>query len=187
MLLRERVYGFQNRVYMTKFGIWTRDMLVPRHMNICAVICGPEGKILHLGHNIVTNEGDLHYAELMAAEAVSDVFTTHEMASAGTPGKTANRSNVTVIGSTQKLNTGGYPKTNDGDADNTGAGTDIVSHLGSYAKADFNAASISHGIITNPTPGASEVCLTVYAFAAPFGKTADDTLKVFVNHEALGV
>jgi len=187
MLLRERVYGFQDRVYKSAHGIWTRDLIVPKHMNIMAVLGTPRGKFLHLGHNIVTNDGDLFYAQEMAAEATTQTFTTHELASAGTPGKTANRSNVTVIGSTQKLETAGYPKTNDGDADNTGAGVDIVSHLASYAKADFNAASITHGIITNPTPGASEVCLTVYAFAAGFGKTADDTLKVFVNHEALGV
>ncbi len=187
MLLRERVYGFRNRVYKTRHGIWTQDGIVPIHMNILAVIENLEGKSLYPGHNIVTNDGDLHYAERMANESVTNVFTTHELASAGTPGKTANRSNVTVIGSTQKVQASGYPKTNDGDADNTGAGTDIVSNLGSYAKADFNAASITHGIITNPTPAASEVCLTVYAFAAGFGKTADDTLKVFVNHEALGV
>ena len=35
--------------------------------------------------------------------------------------------------------------------------------------------------------GASEPLLTGYAFAAGFAKTADDTLKVFVNHEFNGV
>lgn len=187
MLIRKRVPRFANRVWKTAHGIWTPDFVVPKHRNVLAVLCGPEDKLLFLGSNIVTNDGDLHYAQRMANEAVTNAFGTHEMCSAGTPGKASNRSNFTVIGSTQKVNASGYPKTNDADADNTGAGTDIVTHLASYAKADFSAASITHGIITNATPGASEVLLTGYAFAAAFEKTANDTLKVFVNHEALGV
>jgi hypothetical protein len=63
---------------------------------------------------------------------------------------------------------------------------DIVTFLASYAKADFNHAAISHGIITNATPGVAEPLLTGYAFAAAFAKTADDTLKVFVNHDFTG-
>jgi hypothetical protein len=61
-----------------------------------------------------------------------------------------------------------------------------VTFLASYAKADFNHSAISHGIITNASPGASEPILTGYAFAASFEKTADDTLKVFVNHQMAG-
>lgn len=187
MLIRERVPGFANRVWKTAFGIWTPDGVVEKHRNILAIVEGPEGKILHLGSNIVTNAGDIHYAERMAAETPTNDFDVHELCSAGTPGKTANRSNFTVIGSTQKANEAGYPTTDDGDADNTGSGADIVSHLASYTKADFNATGITHGIITVSGPGASEPILTGYAFSSSFDKTANDTLKVFVNHEALGV
>ncbi|MHC4997337.1 MAG: hypothetical protein ACYTGQ_20100 [Planctomycetota bacterium] len=118
---------------------------------------------------------------------MTNVFGIHELASAGTPGKAADRSGFTVIASTQKAHAATYPKTNDGDADNTGAGVDVVTWLASYTKGDFNHGAITHGIITNATPGATEPILTGYAFAASFAKTADDTLKVFVNHTMNGV
>ena len=187
MLLRERAHEFANRVYKTKGGIWALGMVVPKHRNVLAVLNGQEGKRLIPASNIVTNDGDTYYAQEMAGEATTNTFNTHELGSAGTPGKAANRSSFTAIGSTQKTNEAGYPQTDDSDTDNTGSGVDIVTHLASYTKGDFNSTGISHGWITNPTPGASEVLLTGYAFAASFDKTADDTLKVFVNHEALGV
>lgn len=190
MLLKTRVYGFQNKVYKTKSGIWALGLVVPKHRNVLAILRQgdrPDGLLIP-GSNIVTNDGDTYYAQRMAAETPTNTFTLHELQTAGTPGKAANRSNFTAaVAGTQKTNSAGYPKTNDADSDNTGAGVDICTHLAEYTKADFNDTGLSHGIITNPTPGASEVILTGYAFAASFDKTADDTLKVFVNHEALGV
>ncbi len=189
ILHRRSVPGFMNRVYESANALIFPDLdfIVPKHRNILAVLCRPDGKILIPGSNIVTNDGDLFYAQLMAGEATTNTFTTHELGSAGTPGKTAIRSGFTAIASTQKVQAATYPKTNDADADNTGAGTDIRTTLASYAKADFNDPAITHGWVTNPAPAAGEVLLTGYAFAASFGKTANDTLKVFVNHEALGV
>lgn len=191
MLFKTRVHQYANRVYKTKGGIWAMGLVVPKHNNVLAVLRqgdDPMG-ILIPGANIVTDDGDTFYAQSMAdgGESPVQTFTTHELGTAGTPGKAANRSNFTQIGSTQKLNSAGYAKTNDGDSDNTGSGVDINTHLASYAKADFNDTAITHGWITNPTPGASEVLLTGYAFSGSFPKTANDTLKVFVNHEALGV
>lgn len=189
MLLRERISGFHGKVYRTAAGLWAYSAVVPRHQNILGVLRQGDDPQAHLilGSNIVTNAGDIYYATRMANGSPTNTFNTHELASAGTPGKANNRSDVTAIGSTQKTNSATYPKVNDGDSDNTGAGVDICTHLAEYTKGDFNATSITHGIITNPTPGASEACLTIYAFSAGFAKTADDTLKVFVNHEALGV
>jgi len=189
MLIRSQVHGFKNKILKSAnsliFPQW--DLVLPKHRNILAVLRSPDGASMVPASNIVTDAGDLFYAQLMAAEATTNTFTTHELGSAGTPGKAANRSGFTPIASTQKVQAATYPKTNDGDADNTGAGTDIRTTLASYAKGDFTAASITHGWVTNPTPGASEALLTGYAFAATFAKTANDTLKVFVNHEALGV
>lgn len=189
MLIRSQVDGFKNKVLQTARSIIfpEHDIIIPKHRNILAVLGRPDGRLLIPASNIVTDAGDLFYAQLMAGEATTNSFTTHELGSAGTPAKGANRSAFTPIASTQKLQAATYPKTNDGDADNTGAGTDIRTTLASYAKGDFTAASITHGWVTNPTPGASEPLLTGYAFAAGFGKTSNDTLKVFVNHEALGV
>jgi hypothetical protein len=187
MLIKTRLSEFVNRVYRTSHGLIQNGVWVPRHRNVCAVLLTPRGPELHLASNIVTDAGDVYYAQRGAAESPTNAFGIHELASAGTPAKGANRSAFTMIGSTAKAHAATYPQTDDGDTDNTGAGADVVTYLGSYAKADFNHAAISHGIITNTSPGASEPILTGYAFAAPFAKTADDTLKVFVNHTANGV
>jgi len=187
--IQTRDHRFRNLVTVTQFAINALGLSVPKHQNVLAVVRQGDdpSPILVPGSNIVTNDGDLHYAERGAAETPTNAFGVHEMASAGTPGKGNNRSNFTTIASTEKVHTATYPKTNDGDADNTGAGTDIVTWLVSYTKVDFNHSAITHGIITNATPGASEVLLTGYAFAASFEKTANDTLKVFVNHTMNGV
>lgn len=194
MLIKKALTGFVNKVYVTAHGIHIPlfDLFVPKHMNVLCIFEGPSygGKLLVPAHNIVSDDGDVYYAELGAAEAVSNDFKAgiFELQSAGTPGKAANRSTFTAIASTQKTIDATYPQTNDGDADNTGAGIDIVSYRVSYTKTDFNASGITHGIITNPTPGASEPILTGFALPdAPFQKTANDTLKVFVNHTMNGV
>lgn len=189
MLIKERMHRFSNKVFRTAGALWLadQDLVIPRSQNVIAVLVGPQGRFLFGACNIVTDAGDLHYAQRAVAEALTNAFGIGELASAGTPGKTANRSGFTLIGSTQKAHASTYPKRNDADADNTGAGVDVVTFLQSYTKADFNAASITHGIITNATPGASEPILTGYAFAAAFAKTADDTLKVFQNHTMNGV
>lgn len=187
MLIRSRVKGFMNKVYETQFGLSAGGVMVPRHQNVLAVLVRPDGRWLMPASNIVTDAGDLYYAQLGASESPTNAFGVHELASAGTPAKGADRSAFTMIGSTEKAHTATYPKTNDGDADNTGAGTDIVTYLATYAKGDFSATGITHGIITNATPGASEPILTGYAFAASFDKTSNDTLKVFVNHQMNGV
>jgi hypothetical protein len=188
MLIRISVPGFAHRVYRTAGALIVPmfDAFLPRHRNVLAVLDRPRGRFLIPAGNIVTDAGDVYYAQRGAAESPTNAFGVAELASAGTPAKGADRSAFTMIGSTEKAHTATYPKTNDGDADNTGAGVDIVSFLVSYTKTDFTAASITHGIITNVTPGASEPILTGYAFAAAFEKTADDTLKVFVNHTFTG-
>ena len=76
---------------------------------------------------------------------------------------------------------------NDGDSDNTGAGTDIITYKVSYTTAEANLADITDGILTNPSPGASEPVITHFEFTASFTKTSADTLKVFINHRMNGV
>ena len=189
MLIRKQVSGFKNKILQTAHALIfpEHDLIIPKHKNILALLEGDKGRFLIPASNIVTDAGDLFYAQLMAGEVTTNAFTTHELGSAGTPAKTADRSAFTPIASTEKLQATGYPTTSDTDADNTGAGVDIRTTLASYAKGDFTDAAITHGWVTNPTPGASEPLLTGYAFAASFGKTSNDTLKVFVNHEALGI
>lgn len=188
-LIRVSHPGFVNRVLVSAAGIFVPlfDALVPRHRNVLAVLGTPDGKLLIPASNLVGDAGDVFYAQKGAGAATTNAFGVHELASA-TSGivKGSHRGAFTVIGSTQKAHTSTYPKVSDADADNTGAGADIITWLATYAKGDFNHAAITHGLITNATPGASEPILTGYAFAASFEKTANDTLKVFVNHEMSG-
>lgn len=189
MLTRVQIGGFANKILRSKAGLYFpgQSLFIPRYHNVLAILNGPEGKRCIGAKNIVTDAGDLHYAERGAGEAPTNAFGVQFMATAGTPGKAATDDTFTGIVASEKAHFAGYPQTNDGDADNTGAGVDIVTWLVSYLKADFNDAAITHGYITNATPGAAEPILTGYAFASSFAKTADDTLKVFVNHEMLGV
>lgn len=138
--------------------------------------------------NIVTDAGDLHYAQRAVAESLTNAFGIMELGSAGaTPGKSSNRSNITTkIASSQKAFDGTYPKRNDDDADNTGAGVDIVTFRVSYTTGEANDAAIDRVFITNTSPGASEALL-MYAEFTSFAKTSSDTLKMFVNHTFTGV
>lgn len=137
--------------------------------------------------NIVGDVGDIHYAQRGAGEAPTN-FTAmgFELGTAGNvPDKTSDRSDVTTkVSGSLKEDVAGYPKTDDQDADNTGAGTNVVSHAVSYGTGDANAADIDRVIITNwasGSPGASEPVL-MYATLTAFTKTSDDTLRIFVNH-----
>jgi len=146
-----------------------------------------KGKVLW-GVNIVTDAGDLHIAQKLAVETVTNVFGIHELGTAGdTPGKASNRSNVTSkVSSSQKAHDSTYPKRNDNDSDNTGAGTDVVTYRVSYTTSEANATGINRGIITNVAVGASEPVLSYWTITA-FDKTSSDTLKLFVNETMNGV
>lgn len=189
MLIRHSLPGFRNKVYESLGSIFVPlfDEVIPKHDNIIAVLEGSEGKLLIPTHNIVTSAGDIWYAQKSAGEAATNNFNSMVMCSAGTPGKSAIYSGFTAIAGSTKTVSAGYPKTSDADADNTGAAAAVVTWLGSWAKADFNNAAISHGLITIASAISGSALLTGYAFAAPFAKTANDTLKVFVNHQMLGV
>lgn len=190
MLIRERVRpsGFIDSFLRSKGGLWFPqfDLFVPKHRNVLAILGAPEGKRIIPASNIVTDAGDLHYAQRAVSEALTNNFDSHLVATAGTPGKAATLATFTEVAASEKTTDTGYPTRNDTDGDNTGAGVDIVTHRVSYTTGDFTANSITHGLVTNATPGTAEPILTGYAFAASFNKTGSDTLKVFVNHEMSG-
>jgi hypothetical protein len=165
---------------------------------IVAVLYDADGRVIstHLTRNIVTNAGDLYYAERGVAQAVPSNFVDgggawdgiieiYNGASAA-PAKGNDRSDMAglVLG---KAMSSTYPKINDSDVANTGAGADIITYLAEYSGAEANAVGIADVIITNPTPGASEALLMHAEFGTPFTKLAGQTLKVFVNHSLTGV
>jgi hypothetical protein len=177
------------KILRSKAGIWfpEYDHLINPSNNVLAILGRPAGKLIIPACNIVTNDGDLFYAELSVEDTPTDTFTWWEMQSAGTPDKAADRSDFTAIADSGKAQTAGYPKLDDADTDNTGAGADVRTTSVSYTAGDFDHSAITHGIVTNTTPGADENILSGWAWASSINKTSADTLKCFLNHTFNGV
>jgi hypothetical protein len=137
------------------------------------------------GNNIVTNGGDKYYAQMACGETPDDDF---DAAGAGirlgTGFTSADKddTDVDTEDSAGRLDVdSGYPKTNDDDGDNSGAGTDIVTWRFSYTTGEGNIADIDElAIVDNRTTPTNALC---HAEISPaFTKTSSDTLKIFVNH-----
>lgn len=197
MLMKKRLHQFANKVYETKNGLlFPGGLMVSKRKNILFVLeSEAEGKRLHVASNIITNDGDLYYAQKVTGASPTDTFANLYLSTAAWnathPKKASTAGDLasTAISGSSKAATGGYPKQNDTDTDNTGAGTTVVTWLFSYAKADFNATSIISGAIaaSGVTFGSgSSHILTGFSLTS-FDKSANDTLKVFVNHTMLGV
>lgn len=144
--------------------------------------------------NIVTNDGDLYYAQMGAGETPTNDFgaaTSQINALDNTgaaPAKASNFSNIgsSVGSSNPAAFTSGYPKTNDGDADNTGAGTDVVSYAVNFGTAAANG-TISRVAIHLTGATGTDPLLMYATLGASVTKTSSDTLKIFVNHTMNGV
>lgn len=143
--------------------------------------------------NLVTDDGDEHYAEAIAAYKNSAETATHSFLTCvlgtgiTTAAKTNDFSDLTPISGSTKNVASGWPLTDDQDADNTGAGVDIVSYKFVWATTDFADSSITELVITNSSGTSAEAVLNRALFASSFAKTGSDTLTVYVNHELLGV
>lgn len=169
----------------------------PRN-NVVAVLRRPESGLLvphwFFGMNIVTDDGDKYYALKGAGEtpATNENFIQARCElrnMSDTPAKGDTYTSVAgPITASRKTITGTYPKTNDtGDADNTGDAVDAVSYAYSWTTSDFNDAAIQGGCLhDNASPVGATKLLTHFSITS-FGKTASDTLKLFVNHTMNGV
>ena len=145
-------------------------------------------------HNIVTNDGDLYYAQ----QAVEGPPTSDFGGSSGrmelrtgsaTPAKGHVYSDVTTpVTASRKAIDSNYPKTADDDSDNTGSGTDIATWRTSWTTGDFNSNAIIGGCfhVGGASPASGTKLLTHFSITS-FNKTASDTLKIFVNHTFNGV
>lgn len=156
---------------------------------IVAVLDGPDGRRVHKTHNIVTDAGDVFCAQKIAGEAPTNAFANLELGSTAAPttSKASTTSSITKINNTEKAPSAGYPKTNDNDPDNNEGGTNITTWKYAYGKADFNAPSITEGIIKVAAAATGQPVFCHFAFQTGFEKTANDTLVVFYNLESKGV
>lgn len=201
MFHKMEIGGFINKVLKSKGGIWfpDQDHVVDRDFNVIAVKENIAGKLvipaiqpeIILAHNIVGNCGDIHYAQRGATEAVTNSFAYMYMCTSllTALAKTHTTSDFVIVDSSGQEQDATYPQTDDGDADNTGAGVDIVTWLASWTAADFDQVGITDGLIANSGDAevGGAVLLTGFTFASSFNKESTDTLKVFVNHTMNGV
>ena len=191
-MIRTRLSGYLN-AYTTRAGLWLKDCdllvpLMPRGMNVRGCLYTPQGKLLKAGHNLISTAGELHYAELINGAASTNVFTTGELASAvpATPAAGDDRSDYTMVATSEKAITATYAKINDTDTDNSGKGADVYTYKYEWTAGDGNYADIDGGIITNVSPGASEPILTGFTIAN-FAKDASTALTLWINHAPTGV
>ena len=193
-MIRTRLHGYLN-AFTSKAGLWLKDvdLVVPLRpppgWNVRGCLYLPTGeKALVAGHNLISTAGELHYAELIAQSTPTNAFGVTELASAvpATPAAGDDRSDYTIIASSEVAHSAGYPKINDGDADNTGAGADVYTFKSEWSAAAGNWSDIDGGIITNASPGASEAILTGYTISN-FAKDSSTALTIWVNHAPTGV
>ena len=171
-------------------------MRINPDLNICIVKENQDTgeKTWYHAKNIVTNDGDLYYAQKSVGGTPTSDFGGSDgrmelRTGSATPAKAHVYSDVTTpITASRKIKDGAYPKTADDDSDNTGSGADIVTWRTSWTTSDFNATAIIGGCfhVGGASPASGSKLLTHFSITS-FNKTASDTLKIFVNHTFNGV
>lgn len=185
------------RVLRSKSGIWIPELdahLDKRH-NVLVVHRSADGtRRLITTHNIITDAGDVYYAQKAMGESPTNTFNRFTFGTGKTSvwaksGSASQFGNLTgSIAGSIKAATATYPKTNDGDAANTGAGTNVMTWLASYTSADFTSATaVTDGVITITSAVSGSALLTGFTLGTSFTLATGDSVKVFVNHTQLGV
>ncbi len=172
---------------------------------VCLVLVDPlTGQVQDRrdGVNLITDNGDLFYAHMGVDDAahpddlfvsgVGGAFDGEVETWAGVtaaPSKAGTRATLTAASGTSlgiKGMTSTWPKVNDLDARNLGAGPDVISYLAEFLTSESNG-TITDVVITNPSPGAAEKLLVWSDGFSPLVKSVANTLAVFLNHTSTGV
>jgi hypothetical protein len=151
-------------------------------------------------HNIITNDGAEYYAENGTNSVPTYTFFKGKLALASSykaaEVATATLGLLTFGSGTSGIRNfdSGYPKTNDSDTDNTGAGVRVATYRRTYTTAEANftikaLAICRNGATTNPAASATLRKILNYitlSAAQQITKTSSQTLKAFVNHTFSG-
>ncbi len=152
-------------------------------------------------HNIVTADGGAYYAQRGSTMVPTNTFYRGKIALASSylvaeAGGAQTLNSLTFGGGTTGIQSfdATYPRVNDSDSDNTGAGVSILTYRTTYSTSEGNFTIKALGIarhdwITNPAGSAAlRKILNYVTLPSPFiTKTSSQTLKVFVNHTFTGV
>lgn len=150
-------------------------------------------KLLIWGRNIVTTAGNVFYGQevsigVLGSGTPTNAFTQLYLSTAGpaTPGVTDTYATFNSGQQTGKAVTSGYPKTNDGDTDNTGAGITVLTWLHSFLTTDGPYTNIQWSFIAKASASGTDPILNSYKWSAAWSKDASTSAKVFTNHTFLG-
>ena len=143
------------------------------------------------GRNIVTNAGDVWYAQSACSETPTNAFANLYLATAcgetsGVPVKDSDYSDFTLHAGSEKAKSTDYPKTNDADVQNTGSGTDIVTWLFEYTSANGPFVDVTHSFISIASASGTDPIMNGYKWTAAWSKDDSTQAKIFTNHEFLG-
>lgn len=183
------------RVYRTRGGLFlpAYDARLDRRNNVIAVVRGLEGLRLGIGHNIVTDAGDVFYARKWTGEVQTNAFArlalgtgkTGAWAKNGAPSLHGNLTGA-IAGSVKAFD-GGFPASNNADAGNVGGGANVATYKVSYSDADFTTVpNVTDGDITIAAPVGGSPTLAGFTLTAPFNLGAGESVAVYVNHSTTG-
>jgi len=160
----------------------THDALLVLHNQVTG-----ERKLIW-GRNIVTTAGNVWYAESACGQEPTNAFANLHLATAGpeTPAVDDDYSDFTVVDGSSKAKTGGYPKSDDDDGDNTGAGATVVTWAFAYATSDGPFTTITHSFIAKAGASGTDPILNSYKWGAAWSKDTSTSAKIFTNHTMLG-
>ena len=140
--------------------------------------------------NIVTNAGDLFYAQRANQEVPDNLFHVGGLVlglNGNAPSKTSIYSDITsIVPSSFKNLEPGYPLRNDQSPSNTGKGKNTITYKFKYLSNEVNSANMNRLAITVQNPNGSSQLL-MYAIIPLISKSAGQILTVFVNHNFNGV
>lgn len=139
------------------------------------------------GKNIITNAGDVYYAQRGAAESPTNAFANLYLATGGPNPTTKDDNYGSFTGVTgEKAPSAGYPQTDDDDGDNTGAGTDVISWRYEYATGDGPFVDITHSFIAAAGAEGTDPILNSYRWSESWDKDGNTSAKIFANHTVAG-
>jgi hypothetical protein len=135
--------------------------------------------------NIVCTAGSKYYSMSAVGEEPTNDFAGANAGvrlGTGTTTPAVTDTDVkTYVTDSAKAKSAGYPKTNDTDANNTGAGVNVVTWKYYWAADDFTGDGVAEiAVVDNTTTPTA--CLMHALFPSTFNQNSTDTLTVFVNH-----
>lgn len=159
---------------------------VPTKENVVIVIHDHDTGLTDVsyGKNIVTDDGDIYYAQRTCGETPTNTYIGARMGSNIAGGTSKTDTDVNSFFGVGKATTATYPKTNDGDPLNTLAGVNIVTWKFEWATSENVGAQDEIAIVDNLTTPTTALC---HADCGLQNKTNLQSMIVYVNHVFEGI